>query len=109
MSRMAPVVIAKQPVDYLRAVLPAIESVFSDMHVRFLANKWSPIRVVDETNDPTPRIWLRALNFDVVYQNGYIIRSHPKKYSSGGVPKEFRITHEELMEKLEELIGPYRL
>ncbi len=102
--------VAQRPVEALRSVLPTLQEAFGDVVVRFLANHWSPIRVVDETNDSTPRIWLRALNIGVIYDDGYVIRLHPKKYARSEKTTDYRVTDsKELLQLLWDFIGPYQI
>lgn len=99
-----------QSVNALRAILPTIVQKFSDVPVRFLADHWSPVRVIDETHESDPpRIWLRALNMDVVYDDGYVIRTHPRKYGIGTSSFERVTSAQELLQRLEQYVSPLKI
>lgn len=103
--------IVESGVSALRAVLPTLRDTYSDMPVRFLANNWSPIRVIDETNEESPKIWLRALNIDVLSaDDGYVIRVNPRRYAGSMTAKEVRARDKyELIAHLDQIISPYRI
>ncbi len=103
--------VAQRPAQALRAVLPKVREAFSDVIVRFLANHWCPIRVIDETQEDNPRIWLRALNIGIIYRDGgYVVRQHPKKYTGSEKIIAYPVGgSKELLKWLSDFIGPYQI